>query len=141
MAAPSPRKRTAPRKSTAARTAPKKPTNVDAFEVLRERARRTPYRLHEGAEPFVVPGVDPPVEAHWPKTLVEREAFHTAAQQMNFFAMLRVLLSREDYLRVLAVFDQYEDSGELLIGLTFEIIDHFNGPGASDAAPGGSTAS
>ncbi|WP_067891197.1 hypothetical protein [Nocardia vaccinii] len=138
MAAASPRKRTT---SSRKPTAPKSP-NLAAFETLRERAQKTVWRLSDGnPEPFVVPGFDPPIEAHWPRTLADRDTFHTASSQMNFFAMLRILLAPEDYVRVLAAFDELPDSGELLIGLTFKIIDHYNGPGASDAAPGGYTAS
>ncbi|HMH59212.1 MAG TPA: hypothetical protein VK537_08525 [Galbitalea sp.] len=140
MAAAAPRKRTAARKTTAARTAPKSP-NLEAFERLRERARATPYQLAEATgRAFVVPGIEPPIEAHWPKSLAGREAFHEAARSMNFFAMLRTVLTPADYARVLSVFDQFDDSGELLIGLTMAIIDHFNGAGAGDA-PGGSTPS
>lgn len=139
MAATSPRKRTTPARRPAAPT-PSSP-NLAAFEALRERARATPYRLGEPvAEPFIVPGIEPPIEAHWPKTLEGREAFHEAARQMNFFAMARAVLSPTDYPRVLKAFDQFDDSGELLIGLTMAVIDHFSGPGAGDA-PGGSTPS
>lgn len=140
MAAAAPRKRTAARKTTAARTAPKSP-NLEAFEALRVRARQTTYRLdYDDQLPFVVPGFDPPVEAHWPKLMVDREVFHESARQMNFFGMLRVLLAPEDYMRVLAAFDELDNPGELLIGLTMKVIDHFNGAGAGDA-PGGSTPS
>jgi len=135
---------TSPRKRTTARTTPAvapSSLNLAAFEQLRERARATPYRLTQATEqPFIVPGIEPPIEAHWPKTLEGREEFHEAARAMNFFGMARAVLSPADYPRVLKAFDQFDDSGELLIGLTMAIIDHFNGPSAGDA-PGGSTPS
>lgn len=144
MAADAPRKRPA-RSRTAASAATPEPSPhteaIEAYAELRERARRSGLRMtRNDVGPYVIPGFDPPIEANWPGTLLGREDFDVASRRMDIFGMLRILLAPEDYRRVLARFDEFDDGDDLLIGLTMKIVDHVNGPGASEV-PGGSTAS
>lgn len=146
MAAAAPRKRTVRPKTrpTAKAATPDPASDTDAIEAyaeLRERARRSGLQMtRKDAGPYVIPGFDPPIEARWPGTLLGREDFDVASRRMDIFGMLRILLAPDDYRRVLARFDEFADGDDLLIGLTMRIIDHVNGPGASEV-PGGSTAS
>ncbi len=140
MAASSPRKRTAPKPKLAPDPSPQREV-IEAYDELRARARRSGLEMkYNDHGPYVIPGFDPPIEARFPATLVGREEFDQASRAMNMFGMLRLLLAPDDYRRVLAAFDQFDDRDDLLIGLTMTIIDHAHGPGASEA-PGGSTAS
>lgn len=132
-------RKAAPRKAARPKAAPSPHrAEIEAFEEFRDRARRSGLSLVT-REPFAVPGFDPPVHAHWPKSLAAREEFDQAVRHLNVFSALRITLG-DDYARVLAAFDALDDGETLLIGLYMRIIDHFNGPGASDV-PGGSPAS
>lgn len=149
MAAAAPRKRAPKAAAPKPEPAPSPHREaIAAFEELRDRAQRSGYTFAvDAVEPYVLNGgFEPPIQATWPRSLVEREQLDHALRTGNIYNTLRLLFGETDYARVLTEFDRYaevhpEVSGaELLMGLRMKVVDHFVGPGASDV-PGGTPAS
>lgn len=141
MAARAPRK-AAPRKAPARKPPPKTvEEKIDAFEELRAIAPdygigapvTTPYVL--GAE-F---GFDPPIEARYPATLVEKVTLDRATRSNDVINALSILFGDAGLLRVVEKFGTQPDGERLLLALYIRITNHFMGKGAYEV--GGTPAS
>lgn len=142
-----PRARNTPAKKAAESEDAARQQQIQVFEHLRQRASKSPFSASKvmagKPEPYVLgpdKGFDPPITVTQPTGLRNLEALDNAWRARDMFGILRVMMGSAQYERVVAMFDQYPDAWDLMVGLVMDITDHFQGAGASEV-PGGTQAS
>lgn len=142
------------RKVAAKKAAPSKdpqasiPDRVEAFEAFSARARASGLKFTNQEalkRPPYVLGVDkgfnPPITISFPETLTGQVMLDQAVRREDSFGILGVLTGN-NLLRITKTLDAYVkargegDAMLLLAGLSYEVLDHFIGPGASDVEGG-----
>lgn len=143
-----PAKKATPKKATQPAAAESTVTEqrVAAFEALRDRARgsrlnvATPVATQAPLALGPEEGFEPPLIIEWPSNLAQRVALEVTSRYGQVVGFLQNLLPEQDFMRVIAVFSQFDDADRVLVGFYLEIMEHFFGPGAGDV-PGGTPTS
>lgn len=103
----------------------------EKFNELRARARKAGVVMPEKADPFIIGadwGMDPEIVVEMPK-LSDQAALDDYVVAGNPFGVFKVLLTSDQYRRLLSVLDNEDDGDLLLVMLADEAIRHLYGVG------------